>query len=61
MKQFRDSDFLLNTKTAERLYHEYAASLPIICGTTNYSFIWGMAGENMTFTYMDPAPVAGLR
>jgi 4-deoxy-L-threo-5-hexosulose-uronate ketol-isomerase len=31
------------------------------CGTTNYAFIWGMAGENMTFTDMDPAPVAGLR
>lgn len=31
------------------------------CGTTNYSFIWGMAGENMTFTDMDPAPVSELR
>lgn len=31
------------------------------CGTANYGFIWGMAGENKTFTDMDPAPVATLR
>ncbi len=31
------------------------------CGTTNYAFIWGMAGENMTFTDMDPAPVSELK
>ena len=31
------------------------------CGTTNYGFIWGMAGENLTFTDMDPVPVTGLR
>ena len=31
------------------------------CGTTNYAFIWGMAGENKTFTDMDPAPVAELK
>jgi glucuronate isomerase len=30
MKNFLDQDFLLNTKTAQRLYHEYAAGLPII-------------------------------
>lgn len=30
MKSFLDQDFLLNTKTAQRLYHEYAADLPII-------------------------------
>lgn len=30
------------------------------CGTSNYGFIWGMAGENQTFTDMDPAPVATL-
>jgi 4-deoxy-L-threo-5-hexosulose-uronate ketol-isomerase len=29
-------------------------------GTTNYSFIWGMGGENLEFTDMDPAPVNHL-
>jgi len=31
------------------------------CGTANYGFIWGMAGENKTFTDMDPAPIADLK
>jgi glucuronate isomerase len=30
MKSFLNEDFLLETKTAQRLYHEYAAGLPII-------------------------------
>ncbi len=30
------------------------------CGTSNYGFIWGMAGENYTYTDMDPAPVTEL-
>ncbi|TCK85305.1 glucuronate isomerase [Albibacterium bauzanense] len=30
MKQFLDKDFLLNTKTAQTLYHDYAAKMPII-------------------------------
>ncbi|ANH82588.1 glucuronate isomerase [Niabella ginsenosidivorans] len=30
MKQFLDDNFLLETKTAERLYHEYAKRMPII-------------------------------
>jgi len=30
MKSFLDQDFLLDTKTAQRLYHEYASELPII-------------------------------
>jgi len=30
MKQFLDDNFLLGTKTAQRLYHEYASSMPII-------------------------------
>jgi 4-deoxy-L-threo-5-hexosulose-uronate ketol-isomerase len=29
-------------------------------GTTNYSFIWGMAGENQTFTDMDEIPMSEL-
>ena len=30
-------------------------------GTTNYSFIWGMAGENQDFTDMDFAKIMDLR
>ncbi len=30
MKTFLDKDFLLQTATAQRLYHQYAASMPII-------------------------------
>ncbi len=30
MKQFLDENFLLKTKTAQRLYHDYAKSMPII-------------------------------
>jgi len=31
------------------------------CGTASYSFIWGMAGENMDFADMDFAPITSLR
>lgn len=30
MKQFLDENFLLKTKTAQRLYHEYAKGMPVI-------------------------------
>ena len=31
------------------------------CGTSNYGFIWGMAGENQAFADMDPAPISTLK
>ncbi len=31
------------------------------CGTANYSFIWGMAGENQSFADMDFVPINQLR
>lgn len=31
------------------------------CGTSNYGFIWGMAGENKQFTDMDVTPVNTLK
>jgi 4-deoxy-L-threo-5-hexosulose-uronate ketol-isomerase len=30
-------------------------------GTSHYTFIWGMAGENQTFTDMDEIPMSELR
>jgi 4-deoxy-L-threo-5-hexosulose-uronate ketol-isomerase len=31
------------------------------CGTSNYAFIWSMAGENRTFTDMDHIDVSAMR
>ena len=31
------------------------------CGTASYNFIWGMAGENMDYTDMDPVSITDLR
>ncbi|MGI4803729.1 MAG: 5-deoxy-glucuronate isomerase, partial [Janthinobacterium lividum] len=31
------------------------------CGTTNYGFIWGMAGENLVYGDMDPVAISELR
>ncbi len=36
-------------------------SIHSACATSNYSFIWGMGGENSDYTDMNPAPTSELR
>ena len=36
-------------------------SIHSACATSNYTFIWGMGGENSDYTDMQPAPTSELR
>ena len=31
------------------------------CGTSNYAFIWAMAGDNVDYTDVDPVALADMR
>lgn len=31
------------------------------CGTSNYAFIWAMAGDNVDYTDVDPVPLGAMR
>jgi len=51
MKQFLDRDFILETETAQKLYHEFAADLPIIdyhCHISPKEIAENKQFENMT-------------
>jgi glucuronate isomerase len=56
MKPFMDENFLLESKTAERLYHEYARDLPIIdyhCHLAPAEIAADMKFANLTKIWLD--------
>lgn len=56
MKAFMDEDFLLETETAKKLYHEYAADMPIFdyhCHLTAKEIAENRSFANMTEIWLD--------
>ena len=56
MKNFMDKDFLLETETAKRLYHEYAENMPIIdyhCHLSPREIYEDMAYDNITEVWLE--------
>lgn len=56
MKTFLDENFLLHNKTAQRLYHDYAASLPIIdyhCHLPPAEIAYNINFNNLTKIWLD--------
>ncbi len=55
MKEFLDQDFLLHTETSKRLYHKYAAGLPIIdyhCHLSSQLIAENHRFENLTEVWL---------
>jgi len=55
MKQFLDENFLLKTKTAQRLYHEFAKDMPIIdyhCHLSPQEIVEDKQFENLTQAWL---------
>ena len=55
MKQFLDENFLLKTKTAQRLYHEYAKDMPVIdyhCHLSPQQIADDIQFENLTQAWL---------
>ena len=55
MRAYMDDNFLLETKTAETLYHQYAAEMPIIDYHTHFNpaqIINNMQVENITQAWL---------
>lgn len=57
MKNFMDKDFLLQTKTAQKLYHEYAADMPIF--DYHCHLIPSQIAEDKRFTTISDAWLGG--
>ncbi|MCL1819960.1 MAG: glucuronate isomerase [Oscillospiraceae bacterium] len=56
MKNFMDDNFLLNTKTSEKLYHDYAAAMPVIdyhCHIDPREIYENRCFENLTQAWLE--------